>query len=226
MVPSPRAEPPASVDPAYLQDHYRTLRDEELMRLAQGDLVADARALLSAELDARGLVVEQRDVHSRKLETSPYRPPRANVSDPPNVPAEVTVRGLVRIFQRLVIASGTLTVMLFVAPFVRYEQLAERTLAVLSGAAGLAAAIGSVLYHVESALLLVAAIGLFFFRWWSRYLLAGSYLLSIVTTTMAGRSTGYPLEGVLSTIASLIDGAILTLAFLPPLAKYFRRESM
>jgi hypothetical protein len=70
----------------------------------------------------------------------------------------------------------------------------------------------------------VAGIGLYFFLWWGRLLLAAAYVVGILAYLIGGMIIWLPWEGVLVTIATLLDGAILTLAFLPPLSKYFERR--
>lgn len=42
-------------DPDYLKHHYSNLVDEELLRLARGELLPEARALLETETRSRGL---------------------------------------------------------------------------------------------------------------------------------------------------------------------------
>ena len=59
--------------------------------------------------------------------------------------------------------------------------------------------------------------------WWGRLLLAAAYVLSAIGTLLAGIVIWFPWEVTLFTIAALLDGAVLALAFLPPLSRYFER---
>jgi len=66
---------------------------------------------------------------------------------------------------------------------------------------------------------LFAAIGLYFFTWWGRPLFVICYAVGFVMTIVGGFAV-WPARDVALTFAvTLVDGAILALAFLPPLLK-------
>ena len=142
-----------------------------------------------------------------------------------DAPAFITVSGLIRLFQRMIIASATLVVLLFVSPYlpipIGEEQLAFRSGAG-SGALGLDAAIA--IYYLLQLLWILSAVGLYFFKWWGRMLFAGAYVLGAIQTLLSGLEVNLPWESVVTMIATLLDGAILALAFLPPLSTYFERD--
>jgi len=71
---------------------------------------------------------------------------------------------------------------------------------------------------------IIVAIGLCFFKWWARPLLVAAYLLGAVGNLLGGLSLWMPWETILFTASTLLDGAVLALAFLPPLSTYFEQD--
>ncbi len=79
-------------------------------------------------------------------------------------------------------------------------------------------------YGVWFGLWLIASIGLFFFQNWARYLFLCLYVLVIVLAPFSGFSVKGPLEGFFSELITVLDGAILAMAFLSPLAAGFAKS--
>ena len=214
------------VDLDYLRDHYAGLNDEELQRLARSELVPEARSVLEAEMVKRGLALMPASVATGKPHVpqsrNPYSPPGSVVSD---APAFITVPGLIRLFQRMIIASFVLVIVLFVSPYLPIP-VAEEQLAFRSGAGAGALALDAAfpIYYLLQVFWILSAIGMYFFKWWGRLLFAGAYLLGAIQTLISGLEVNLPWESVVTMIATLLDGAILTLAFLPPLSTYFERD--
>ncbi len=139
--------------------------------------------------------------------------------------ASISARGLVRLFQSMVVASTAIGAFLWLWPYLPLP-ISEQTMAIRD-ADGIGALLPWASYWVLTALQpiwVVAGIGLYFFLWWGRLLLAAAYVVGILAYLIGGMIIWLPWEGVLVTIATLLDGAILTLAFLPPLSKYFERR--
>jgi hypothetical protein len=205
------------VDAGYLREHYDKLTDEELERIAKSDLVSEARAVLEAEFKSRGLALPAGGV-------LPYAPPAARVEDP-DAWATLTVGGLIRLFQAMAIASTALGMFLTFWPLLPIpisEPLAEYRAQTGDGA--LAPWFSHVVWMALQPLWIVSALGLCFFKWWARPVFAGTYVLSAVGNLAGGVIVWLPWEAVLVTVATLLDGAVLVLAFLPPLSKYFERD--
>lgn len=218
-----------------LREYYATLNDRELQRLAKGELVAEARAVLEIEMRSRGFVPgtvagNESSVPNSLVDgaaTNPYLPPGALVSDLITDIADLKVSGLLRIFQSMVIASTLIGLFLFLSPYLSIP-ISDRS-AILKGYGGtdaLVPAVTQIVYLVAQPLWIVAAIGLYFLRWWGRVMLVGIYLLSGLGSLLGGMFVYLPWESLLGTAATLMDGAVLALAFLPPLSKYFRKPGV
>ena len=196
------------------------------------DLVPEARRLLEAEMNMRGILpASQRGgdagsaaVDSVSTTTNPYAPPTAVVFDR-NAPATLAVSGLIRLFQIMVIMATLIGIFLFVSPFLPLpigEQTNE-----IRGAAG-AEAISFDGSRIISLLLqplwILSAVGLCFLKWWGRRAFVATYVLSAIQYLIGGVVVWLPWEAVLIAIATLLDGAVLALAFLPPLSTYFAHD--
>jgi len=216
------------VDRDHLRELYNRLTDDELTRIWESELVSDARHILQAEMNLRGLPTpapkepDPPPTRSRFSLRNPYLPPGALIADV-NAEAAISGRGLVRLFQSMIIASTAIGIVLFVWPYIGLP-ISEPTLAMrFAEVGGIWPAATLAIYYVVQPMWLIAAIGLYFFMWWGRLLLAAAYVLSAIGTLLAGIVIWFPWEVTLFTIAALLDGAVLALAFLPPLSRYFER---
>jgi hypothetical protein len=68
---------------------------------------------------------------------------------------------------------------------------------------------------------LAAAIGLLFFRRWGRMLLAGTTLVSVMHAPLAGVGVSGPVDGTVGFVMTLLNGALLALAYASPVARDF-----
>ena len=216
------------VDVGFLREHYGMLDDEELQRLARGDLVPEARAILEDAMSARGIVpVESapEDVVPSDRSSNPYLPPGAPVSDAMAEVAVLKVSGLLRLFQAMVVASTLIGLLLFVWPYL-FIPMSPRIAAFRgqSGAGALAPVAAQVAFLVAQPLWILSAIGLYFLRWWGRLLFIGTYALTMLASLVDGMGVQFAWESFLATVATLMDGAVLVLAFLPPLSEHFARH--
>src|SRR5688572_9336745 len=203
-------------DAQRLRKLYESLSDDELVRISRSELVLEARDLLNAEMTERGLA-------PAPPARNPYLAPAAPLADL-DAEASISARGLVRLFQSMVVASTAIGAFLWIWPYLPLP-ISEQTMAIRD-ADGIGALLPWASYWVLTALQpiwVVAGIGLYFFLWWGRLLLAAAYAAGIVANLVGGMIIWLPWEAVLVTLATLLDGAVLTLAFLPPLSKYFER---
>lgn len=213
------------VDRAHLRQLYSALSDAELRRIWRTELVSEARAVLQEELSLRGITVPS--LPASEVETvvgNPYRPPAALLADP-KAEAVLSARGLVRLFQYLVIASTLIGILLWVLVFVPLP-VNEDAMA-MRNAAGFDAVDPMVTWMIAlslQALFVLCAFGLCFFKWWARWLYAGAYAAGLLNSLVSGTTVWFAWEAVLFQITTLMDGAIITLAFLPPLARYFEAD--
>lgn len=88
-----------------------------------------------------------------------------------------------------------------------------------SGYGGTPVLQNSLVYFGLAAAKLVAAVGLFFFLSWGRWVLAGLLLVSLVQVPFNGVAVGLPHENLVGALTGLVDGAVLALAFASPLAE-------
>jgi hypothetical protein len=215
------------VDVDQLRAHYDQLDDQELQRIAQTELVPEARAALDAEMSARGLLWKSdadAPAAPRVARANPYAPPEATVSDP-HAWAVLSVPGLIRLFQSMVVASALIGVFLFTWPYLPIPM--DEDVWNFRWQSGAGAAWGAAAYFIHLVLQvcwILSAFGLCFFKWWARPLFAGTYLLSAVSILLGGFVIWFPWEAFLITVATLLDGAVMALAFLPPLSAYFERD--
>jgi hypothetical protein len=214
-------------DSQRLGEFYESLSDEELQRMSALELIPEASRLLQAEMKLRGLAPAappaEPPARRRFSLRNPYLPPAALIADL-NAEAVISARGLVTLFQSMVIASTAVGVFLWLWPYLPLPISAETM--TIRDADGIGALFPAASYWVLVVLQpvwVVTGIGLFFFLWWGRLLLAASYAIGVVANLAGGMVIWLPWELALVTIATLLDGAVLTLAFLPPLSKYFER---
>lgn len=225
------------IDTDFLREHYGSLDDHELQRLARGELVPEARALLEGEMRSRGIDFtgaftrgssERRTPEAKPRDSSaenPYRPPVAAVADAIGEVAALKVSGVLRLFQAMVIASAAIGLLLFFWPYLPIpvpERMA--TFRSLAGAGALASAVTDIVFTVAQPLYLLSAVGLYFLRWWGRLLFVATYAATMLAMLAGGIAVQFPWESLLATVATLIDGAVLVLSFVPPLSEYFSQE--
>jgi hypothetical protein len=212
------------VDSEYLRRHYDGLDDEELQRLFRGDLVPEARAILEAEMSARGILPVARAATTASGAVNVYSPPKALLHDP-DAPATITVSRLVRLFQMMVVVSTLTGLFVFGWPFLPL-QIAQELLVFReqAGAGAISPALSGFVFLVLQPLWILSALGLCFFKRWARPLFIGTYLLSAIASLIGGLVIWLPWEAVLVTFATLIDGAVFVLAYLPPLSTYFAHD--
>jgi hypothetical protein len=80
-------------------------------------------------------------------------------------------------------------------------------------------------YVVIPALTMVAYVGLFFFVSAARYLLVALLVEGLVVSTLDGLAVTIGLLTLTASSIWLIEGALVAMAFLPPLAERFSRRS-
>jgi len=71
---------------------------------------------------------------------------------------------------------------------------------------------------------IVAAVGLILFQPWARLLFAALTVWSVIEILTSGLFVQFPVQVALGRVNSLLDGAILTLAYLEPLSSAFRKS--
>ena len=217
------------VDADRLRVLYDGLDDRELQRIARTELVPEARAVLEAEMRARGLSLDGAEApeataaRQARASANPYAPPESAVADPWAV---LAVPGLIRLFQYMVVASALLGIVLFASPFLPMPVSAD-VMTLRREAAGADALFPMVSYVIFMALQpvwIISAFGLCFFKWWARPLLVAAYLIGAFGNLVGGLGLWMPWETLLFTASTLLDGAVLALAFLPPLSTYFEQD--
>jgi hypothetical protein len=93
-----------------------------------------------------------------------------------------------------------------------------------AGADALALGLAVLIAYAMQPLWILSAIGLCFFKWWARPLFAGTYALGAIQNLIGGMAIWLPWEAALVTVVQLLDGAVMVLAFLPPLSAYFAQD--
>ena len=156
---------------------------------------------------------------------------------PPSTSRETGDEGLVahmnmsraRAFRLLVIASTVCYVIWCAIPYgVVYflPVTSEYRMAVELGAHRALLPVGHPLYFgAWFVSWLVAAAGLLFFQNWARHTYLALSVLGLVTDPLSGFMMQTPIDRVFNTTNSLLDGAILTLAYFSPTALFFRKTS-
>lgn len=134
----------------------------------------------------------------------------------------------IRTFQILVVAATACYIVWFFLPYGvdYYLTDAEHRLAKLSGyGAVLPAAQHPIYSGVWFVLWLIAAIGLVFLQDWARHLYLMLSLLASVLILFSGFVVEPSLDALFSSVNLLLDGAILALVYLSPLADSFRETA-
>ena len=220
------------VDPARLRDLYSGYSDDELQRIWRTDLVAEARVVLQDELRQRGIAVPPLPQDAGEAEakpkprrfSNPYLPPGALIADPKEA-VVLSARGLVRLFQLLVIATVLITILLWISVFVPWPVSEQaRLMRDATGFDGLNPAASWFVVVALDIVWLVGALGLCFFKWWARWLCVAIWIASLLNTLVGGTGVFFAWELILYDIGILMNGAIFVLAFLPPLSRYFEED--
>ena len=126
-------------------------------------------------------------------------------------------------FRSLVVASATLYVIWYLLP---YDSLVGSNMAAvnLMNLDGYGATFNSDHWFFTNGILVlwvVAALGLWRFRNWARYLYLSLTIWSLVAAILYGIRVSSPIEETLGLVLALLDGGILALAFLSPLRRSF-----
>lgn len=154
-----------------------------------------------------------------------YVPPVAEANDFKSDVATVTVKGLIPAFQLLVVTGTVLGLFVFGWRYLPVPLSSDaQTMLSYHGVDAVALPLAILINLVLQPIWIVSAFGLCCFTWWSRPLFVGAYILGFIQTLLGGVAVLLPWEFVLLTFISLVDGAVLALAFLPPLSGYFDRE--
>ena len=157
---------------------------------------------------------------------SPYDPPRTRVEDTDTPSSFIAKQDRLRLFQWLVVASILTSLVFFFLPAVPLPVSPD--VAELRGRSGYGAMLPGIREPISWIFLplwLLASVGLFFFQAWARSLFAVLYFVALLLRFVQGVTVSLPVEGFLGEIVSLLDGAILILAFTTPLDAYFKRRA-
>ncbi len=131
----------------------------------------------------------------------------------------------VRTFQVLVVASLVLHMVWFSFPYMPIEHSSEVAKLVSFSGYGASSFLQHPLFYFSVLVAkLFAAIGLFFFLSWGRWLFVGILALSLGATPFGGVSVIPPMDGFVGALSALTDGAITALAFSAPIATYWRED--
>jgi len=219
------------IDADYLRHHYGQLTDDELRRIGQSDLVPAARTILLAEFNSRGIAFGELESDSKAVAAvdvedpiGPYSPPQSIVKDLSDK-VNLEIPRLVELFRAMVIISVIVGQFLAWSTLLPLPVTAE--MALFKGQSGMGAispTFGLISFFVVQVLLVFSAIGLWLFTAWARPLFVVAYVVFILGSLASGATVLLPWEAALSTIITLFDGAVLALAFLPPLSKRFDGE--
>jgi len=134
----------------------------------------------------------------------------------------------IRTFQIFVVVSTLSYIVWFYFPYIS-ERLANPLYLEIERGVRQYAGLGALLpvHHplysgTWFGLWLVASLGLFFFQNWARHLFLTLYVLCIVLVPFSGFSGQGALESFLGELTTVLDGAILAMAYLSPLADGFK----
>ena len=127
-------------------------------------------------------------------------------------------------FQSLVVLSILLGLALWVSPHLPISRAPEvMELLNANGADALSYELAFGVRKYLPAAFIVGAIGMFFFTWWGRWFFAACYAVGLVVTIIAGFTVSPAIDSAIFLLATLVDGAILGLAFFSPLSEHFDR---
>jgi hypothetical protein len=135
----------------------------------------------------------------------------------------------VRLFQALVVISTVSYLLWFFFPYLvlflandLYREISSR-LGQYDGYAALLPMQHPLYYWAWFCSWLIASIGLFFFQSWARNFFLVLTVLALVLTPFGGFAVKGPLAIFFAELTTVLDGAILALAFLSPLSSAFAK---
>lgn len=128
-----------------------------------------------------------------------------------------------QVFRFLVVTATVCYVMWFFLPFWSdYLTDIEYRAASYSGYGSLLPIQHPLYYGTWFALSLIAALGLFLMKNWARHLYLVLSILGLASVPFSGFVIQPPLDTLFSSANQLLDGAVLAMAYLSPLADNFR----
>jgi len=132
----------------------------------------------------------------------------------------------IRIFQVLVAAAIVCYVVWFLLPYwPGYLTDAERQLMDYSGYGATLPVEHPLYYGGWFTVWIIAALGLMFFQNWARHLYLALSLLGLALAPFSGFVVQLPLDSLFTGANVLLDGAVLAMAYLSPLADSFKKTS-
>jgi hypothetical protein len=130
----------------------------------------------------------------------------------------------IRLFQVLVLSSTTFFVVWFFLPFWSgYLSDDQYRLAEYNGYGAVLPVHHALYYGTWFGLWLIAALGLYFFQNWARHLFLALSFLNLALAPFSGFAVQAPIDVLFSATVSILDGAILAMAYLLPLSANFKK---
>jgi hypothetical protein len=126
-----------------------------------------------------------------------------------------------RIFKALVVIAAACYLVWFLLPYTASDI--EQRLAEYSGHGALLPIKHPLYNGVWFVLWIASAIGLIFLQNWARHLYLALSLLGLILAPFSGYVIQPPLDTMFASASTLLDGAILAMAYLSPLAEDFKR---
>ena len=131
----------------------------------------------------------------------------------------------VRTFQLLVVASVLAYGLWMALPQIPRALSPEvQQMLSTSGYGGQAWVMDPRYYFSVALAKVLASVGLVLFLSWGRWLFLGVAAVAIASVPFSGVSVGAPMDNAVGYVATLLDGAILALAFSSPLSEAMRRD--
>jgi hypothetical protein len=129
----------------------------------------------------------------------------------------------IRLFQFVVASSTVIYIVWFFLPYWSgYLSDDEYRLAEYTGYGAILPVNHFLYYSTGFCLWLISAIGLFFFQNWARHLFLALSLSALAAVSLSGFLVAAPVDAFLLNANLLLDGVILALAYLTPLAASFK----
>lgn len=131
----------------------------------------------------------------------------------------------IRFFQMLVVSSTVIYIIWFFLPYWSgHLSEDEYRLTEFAGYGAILPVHHVLYYSAWFGFWLISALGLFFFQNWARHLYLALSLLSLVTAPFSGFLVQTPVDTLLANANLLLDGALLAVAYLTPLAASFKAK--
>lgn len=131
----------------------------------------------------------------------------------------------IRAFQTLVVISIALFVVWFGLPYTQILYSPDTRWLLAYTGYGSAEWVNHPLFYISFGVVkLAAALGLFLFLSWGRWLFVVTVIATFVAVPFSGIGISTPLEIFISGVLWLIDGGILALAFTSPIAECWRKD--